>query len=40
MKLTKVQKITRFIVYTFIILNITGILPTIIASQFFKILGL
>ena len=40
MKLTKIQKTTRFIVYTFILLNITGILPTLIAGQIFKILGL
>ena len=38
-KLTRVQKTTRFIVYSFILLNLTGILPTIVAGNLLKILG-
>ena len=40
MKLTKVQKVTRFIVYTFIMLTITGILPAFILGNLYQIFGL
>lgn len=40
MKLTKVQKTTRFIVYTFILLNLTGIVPVMVLGHVCKIFGL
>ena len=44
MKLTKVQKVTRFIVYTsrdlLLLSMLSGILPAIVAGRVYQILGL
>ncbi len=44
MKLTKVQKATRFIVYTsrnlLLLSMISGILPALVTGQVYQILGL